>query len=196
MGENSEQAKSLLRRRMQTLRSALPADTIALRSAEVAARVLALSVVDAARDVVAYLPTDNEIDPAGVVHAARARGKRVYYPRVGGAGLEFVAPEAGGCRPGYRGILEPVDGEPLVPGREGVLFLVPGVAFDLRGVRLGRGGGHYDRALLSHGGATHLGLAYDFQVVQHLPEAAWDVRMHAIVTETRLVGCAEGWIGQ
>jgi len=71
-----------------------------------------------------------------------------------------------------------------------VLFLVPGVAFDARGVRLGRGIGWYDRALERHPRSIRVGLAYGFQVVSRLPEAPWDVRMHAIVTEAGLIDAA------
>jgi 5-formyltetrahydrofolate cyclo-ligase len=70
--------------------------------------------------------------------------------------------------------------------------VVPGVAFDLRGARLGRGRGWYDRALARYPAGTRLGLAYEFQVVPALPEAPWDVRMHALVTEARLIGEAAG----
>jgi 5-formyltetrahydrofolate cyclo-ligase len=71
-----------------------------------------------------------------------------------------------------------------------VVFLVPGVAFDARGVRLGRGVGWYDRALGRYPRGIRIGLAYEFQVVPSLPEAPWDVRMHAIVTEAGLIGAA------
>jgi 5,10-methenyltetrahydrofolate synthetase len=69
-----------------------------------------------------------------------------------------------------------------------VLFVVPGVAFDERGGRLGRGRAWYDRALARHPQGARVGLAYDFQLVPVLPQARWDIRMHAVVTERRLVG--------
>jgi 5-formyltetrahydrofolate cyclo-ligase len=63
------------------------------------------------------------------------------------------------------------------------LFLVPGIAFDMDGNRLGMGGGYFDR-LLSHASftATFTGLAYDFQVVTHLPSEAHDIPVHEVVT--------------
>lgn len=120
---------------------------------------------------------DNEVDAAGVTAAALQVGKRVYYP----------AAESEEFRAG---------GEPLPPDADGVLFLVPGVAFDSRGVRLGRGGGWYDRALARHPKGTRLGLGYEFQLVPELPEAPWDVRMHAIVTDARLVAVDAARTGQ
>src|SRR5206468_9474683 len=71
---------------------------------------------------------------------------------------------------------------------DGVLFVVPGVAFDRRGVRLGRGFGWYDRALAEHGRGARIGLGCDFQIVAELPEAPWDIRMHAVVSEARVIG--------
>ena len=82
---------------------------------------------------------------------------------------------------------EYLDGSPLSAGTEGVVFLVPGVAFDPRGVRLGRGAGCYDRALARHPTALRVGLAYEMQVVPSLPEATWDVPMDAVVTEARVL---------
>ena len=70
------------------------------------------------------------------------------------------------------------------------MFLVPGVAFTPCGVRLGRGVGWYDRALGRHPRGIRIGLAYGFQVVPRLPEAPWDVRMHAVVTESRSISAA------
>jgi 5-formyltetrahydrofolate cyclo-ligase len=78
-------------------------------------------------------------------------------------------------------------GAALDPTAEAVLFLVPGVAFDPRGVRLGRGDGWYDRAFARHPGGVRLGLAYEFQVLADLPEAPWDVRMHGVVTDARVI---------
>jgi 5-formyltetrahydrofolate cyclo-ligase len=196
MGENTEQAKDLLRRRIRVARGALSAETVAASSAAAAARILALPVFAAVGDVVAYVATDNEIDLDTVAAALRASGRRVYYPRLAREGLEFAQGHPGSFRPGHRGIPEPTGGELLPAGAEAVVFLVPGVAFDVRGGRLGRGRGHYDRALTRHAAATRIGVAHDFQVVPHLPEDPWDVRMHAIVTEARVLACAEGRIGQ
>ncbi len=69
---------------------------------------------------------------------------------------------------------------------------MPGVAFDVRGRRLGRGGGWYDRTLAPFDVAWRLGLAFDFQVVPALPAEPWDVGMHAIVTERRVLGTGSG----
>jgi 5-formyltetrahydrofolate cyclo-ligase len=138
--------------------------------------------------VVAYAPIENEVDPGAVVAAAVAAGKPVYYPRRTSDGLEFFHSGPEGLAPGWSAVPEPLDGAPLSPAAgEGVVFLVPGIAFDPRGVRLGRGAGCYDRSLARHSPAARIGLAYELQVVPALPEAAWDVRMDAVVTEARVL---------
>jgi 5-formyltetrahydrofolate cyclo-ligase len=126
-----------------------------------------------------------------VAHA-RDAGKTVYYPRTAEDGLVFVAPGGAGLAPGPYGVPEPTAGVALPRDQSGVLFLVPGVAFDARGARLGRGNGDYDRALTRHGDGTRIGLAYELQVAERLPESAWDVRMHAVVTDTRVIESESG----
>ncbi len=113
-------------------------------------------------------------DPMLIAETAGATGKSVYVPGPDRTRFEFVSTTSGA--PG------------LTAGSEDVLFVVPGVAFDERGGRLGRGDGWYDRALALHALHPRLGLAYEFQLVPTLPQATWDIRMHAVVTEERVVG--------
>jgi 5-formyltetrahydrofolate cyclo-ligase len=177
---------------MQDARLRLAASEVARCSAAACDAVLRLPSFAGARHLVAYAAIENEVDPVVIVERALEAGKAVYFPRDGGGRLEFVAAPAAALRARERQIPVPPDGPPLPPRTESVLFLVPGVAFDEIGGRLGRGRGWYDRALARHAGGLRVGLAYDFQVVPRLPEAAWDVRMHAVVTEARLVGDLSG----
>lgn len=196
MGDDLEQAKRRLRHRMTTARQGLTTAAAAGLSRSACARLVSLPAFGAAPHIVAYSPAGNEIDPGELVEAAQLAGQPVYYPRRTGTSLEFLRADQKTLRPGPGGILEPTNGEPLPESAAGVLFLVPGVAFDPRGVRLGRGAGCYDRALARFADARLLGLAYDFQVVPSLPEAPWDVRMHAVVTDARLLECADRSIGR
>ena len=189
MRENHEQAKRRLRRRLRAARSRLLAGAAAGLSVKVCARTVELPMFVAARYLVAYVPSENEVDPGPVAAAARAAGKAIYYPRVGQDRLEFLCPEPDEWVPGPGGIPEPAAGRPLGPDAVRLCFLVPGVAFDPRGARLGRGGGWYDRALAAHPGAARLGLAYEFQVVPAIPVGPADEAVHSIVTEARLIDC-------
>ena len=93
--------------------------------------------------------------------------------------------------PGIFDILIP-PGEDLLPSVAHTdLVLIPGVGFDRAGHRLGRGRGYYDRALRDLlAGALRVGLAYDYQIVSHIPIDEHDERVDYIVTEKRLIECA------
>ena len=180
MGETYAHEKNLVRRRVEAARSILPATEVARMSAAACARLLGMPVFAQARHVVIYAAMGNELDPAVIAARALANRKTVYHPRTNGDRPGFVV--AGGEGTGTSG----ADLRPRDP--EEVLFVVPGVAFDRRGVRLGRGFGWYDRALADYARSARIGLGYDFQIVDELPEAPWDIRMHAVVSEARVIG--------
>jgi 5-formyltetrahydrofolate cyclo-ligase len=186
MGQQDDEERSRLRARLRAERERLPRHTAARLAAQACARVLQLPCYGPAAAVVAYAAAGNELDPAPVVAAAIAAGKPVYFPRRMGDRLEFLRATPDSLRPAAHGLLEPRGGEPLPEGAAGVVFIVPGVGFDERGVRLGRGAGCFDRALPRFAGAVRIGLAYEFQVLPFLPEAPWDVRMDTVVTEARV----------
>jgi len=187
MGDTYDQDKRLIRGRLQASRSQLSAGEVARLSARACARLLASPIFARARHLAAYAAADNELDPALLIEAALAAGKNVYLPVTSRERFEFVTVPA--ARPGPEAGLPP-GGPCLPPEVDDVVFLVPGVAFDARGVRLGRGVGWYDRALGRHPRGIRIGLAYEFQVVPSLPEAPWDVRMHAIITEAGVIDAA------
>jgi 5-formyltetrahydrofolate cyclo-ligase len=100
---------------------------------------------------------------------------------------------------GAFGIREPRGDLPAVGQEErcseGVLWLVPGVAFDAAGHRLGRGRGYYDRLLAGVRGPC-VGVAWEWQVIGHVPASAHDVPMGWIVTDTRTIACGSGAASQ
>ena len=143
-----------------------------------------------------YSPMLNEVQTELLARRCLADGKRLSYPRVKGAGLEFVAVSGlGDLAPGSYGIPEPT-GEHLVPYPELELLVVPGVAFDLSGHRLGYGKGYYDRALALCGPVLErVGFAYEFQVVAQLPADPHDCRLTRLVTEQRILHFSPGGEG-
>jgi 5-formyltetrahydrofolate cyclo-ligase len=116
-------------------------------------------------------------------------GKVRLLPRIRNEEIEFVAVESWAeLRPGFFGVLEPPDGHlPVEPGA-GDVAVVPGVAFDERGQRLGRGRGYYDRAFSGERGALPrlIGAGYEAQIVPAVPHDSRDRSMDAIVTERGL----------
>ena len=186
MGQQDDEERSRLRAVLRAQRARLPQELAASLATQACARVLEIPCYATARGVVAYAAAGNEIDPSPLVAAAVRAGKGVYYPRRVGDGLEFLLATPDTLRPTAQGLLEPVAGEPLAGSAAGIVFIVPGLGFDERGVRLGRGAGCFDRALPRFAGAIRVGLAYEFQVLPLLPEAPWDVRMDSVVTDARV----------
>lgn len=92
-------------------------------------------------------------------------------------------------KPGAYGILEPTEEkQQLMPITILDLIIVPGVAFDTRGNRIGQGGGYYDW-LLNQSNATSIALAFDFQIIPSIPTEAHDQRVDYIITENQVIDC-------
>lgn len=140
-----------------------------------------------------FAAVGDEIDPAALEAAALDAGWETAFPRVAGDGpLAFHRARYADLAPGYRGIPEPGADRPLA--RPDVL-LVPLVAADLSGNRLGQGGGHYDRtlaALRTQGPLLAIGLAWDMQIVETLPAQPWDQPLDALATPTAFHLVAHG----
>ena len=152
-----------------------------------AAQLLTAPEVLHAGCVALYAALPDELPTRAAFESLRRRGRACCFPRVSGDGrLAFHAVATWeDLAPGRFGVLEPPErAEPVAPGA-GDLVLVPGVAFDAQGHRLGRGGGHYDAAFPPGAAAPPLlfGVGYELQVVESLPHGSRDRRMDAIVTE-------------
>lgn len=146
-------------------------------------RLAALPEVHRARVVLLYAAMRDELDPAGLLPILAERGVRSVFPRVRGDGLELAAAsDPRSLRPGYRGIREPV-GPAFDPELVDVA-VVPGVAFDVTGGRIGQGGGHYDRLLpqLSER-SLRIGACFACQVVPRVPRGGHDALVDVVVTE-------------
>jgi 5-formyltetrahydrofolate cyclo-ligase len=182
------QRKATLRRLVLARRAALgPAERIAAAGA-VADALLALPEVRAAPVVLGFVPFGTEIPLEPALERVLASGKRLLVPYVDGERLRAAAVASlEELAPGFRGIREPVRRTPVDPGEAGVV-LVPGVAFDATGRRLGYGGGFYDAFLAALGrGAPRVGVCFDVQVVEEVPAGPGDERVDVVVTERRVI---------
>jgi 5-formyltetrahydrofolate cyclo-ligase len=167
----------------------LSRDALTEGSRQVQAHAAELPEFGAARVVCSYIALEWEPGTAWLIDRARRDGKKICVPAL----------QAG--RDGY-GLSAMTEGDRLVAGPHGVpqpetiewvhledvdLMVVPGVAFDEQCRRLGRGGGHYDRLAGAPGGEKvfKVGLAFDWQIVERVPVGERDVRMDAVVTETK-----------
>lgn len=114
-----------------------------------------------------------------------ASRKRFYLPRVNGVNLEILPYESTRLELGSFHIEEPT-GDDVVDPDEIELIIVPAVAYDRRGNRLGRGKGFYDR-LLQSTKATKIGVGYDFQLLDELPTEEHDVPMDFVITQSTVI---------
>ncbi len=183
--------KRALRERLIAVRAGLPPAAREAASRAIAERLANLPAWRSARTVALHAPLGAEVDTAEIVRLAEGAGKRIAWPRIASPGpaLEFVLCAAGELVPGPARALEPPRAAPPLPLDAIDLFVVPGVAFDARGGRLGRGRGHYDATLgLLRPGAARVGLAFDEQVVDQVPTEPHDVPLNAVVTGSRVLG--------
>jgi 5-formyltetrahydrofolate cyclo-ligase len=134
--------------------------------------------------VVLYAARACEVDASAIELAATAANVPTYYPRVEAGGLTFRRARLDQLVPGRFGVLEPLeDAERLDAAARRVVVVVPGLAFDRQGNRLGTGQGYYDRALPSLEDARRIGLTLEALLVGAIPVDPWDVPMHAIASE-------------
>jgi 5-formyltetrahydrofolate cyclo-ligase len=156
----------------------------------ISARVQALPSYVAARFVLVTLPFASEWDTRPLAQAALDAGKTLVVPRVNNATrmleLHAIDDIAGNVTRGFRGIPEPLPARPKIAATQIDWVLVPGVAFSADGRRLGYGGGYYDRLMATLLPATpRIAGAFDAQIAERIPAAPHDLRVDAIITESR-----------
>ncbi len=137
-----------------------------------------------AHSVLLFTPMETEPDIRPVIEAACREGKVTALPRYVPERKDYVARgirDLGELQPGFYGLLEPSNDCPIVPLMQLDFVLVPGVAFDVEGRRLGRGKGFYDR-LLARVAGHKCGAAFDWQVVPEVPWEPHDVVLDSLLT--------------
>lgn len=192
MSDTRQSIKYEIRERMRALRQSLTPENVLQASEAVRRHLSSLRLADEAAVVCIYASTGKEIGTLGIMQDLLHRGKSVCVPDWegwhGGAGLRLLRiDDTAELLTEGRIVPQPgvVDGR-QVPVEDVDLFLVPGLAFDSTGTRLGMGGGYFDRLLSGAApGATLTGLAHDFQFVSRLPQEAHDVPMTLVLYPTR-----------
>ncbi|MDH3411165.1 MAG: 5-formyltetrahydrofolate cyclo-ligase [Gammaproteobacteria bacterium] len=190
--------RSALRRSMRAQRRALDPGEHDLRSESLCRRLSIAPIFMRVRRFAAYLSNDGEPDLSLLLARAALMGKRAYLPALHGKGLWFLPFSSNTAMVKNRfGIAEPSchPDERLKPYALD-LVLVPLVAFDSSGSRLGMGGGFYDRsfAYLNYRSRWRrprlIGVAFDFQRAASIPSRPWDVPLDGVVTERGLIEAA------
>lgn len=185
--------KSEIRAQVRSRRRELDTAWIAEHSRPIQRAVIELPEFGDAATVGCYVAMRGEVETGTILQACRERGKRVCVPamreQTGQYALAVMQADTPVVRrPG--GVPEPLGGGWVGLAKVDVI-VVPGVAFDGDGGRLGRGGGHYDRILAGRAEAAAppllVGLGFEFQIVGCVPTAAHDVRLDLVLTEDRVL---------
>jgi 5-formyltetrahydrofolate cyclo-ligase len=186
----TREQKAELRHHYRAALAAEPADRLREQSARVCEHLRAAPCWQSARTILLFAPLPSEVDVWPLVPEALAARKTVALPRRLDSGDEYgaaaISSPATDCRPGAFGIQEPRPDLPAVPLNRLDLVLVPGLAFDRGGRRLGRGKGFYDR-LLARVSGIRCGVAFEFQVAGEIPAEPHDVSLDCIVTPAQWV---------
>ncbi len=188
-------AKRAMRARILSAREQLTVAASAQASRAICTALAARPDFQRAHAVLLTLAFGSEWDTTPLVDAALGQSKTVALPRVNPAtrtlDLCAVADVLRDVAPGYRGIREPLLHCPLVDPAAIDWVLVPGLAFDLEGRRLGYGGGFYDRLLPTLApGVPRVAAAFEVQIVDRVPASRHDLAVDAIVTELRTLSPA------
>jgi len=195
-GPSLREAKMALRRQILAVRDALDPEVRAAAARAITRGLLALPTFPSARTVLLTVAFRTEWDTLPLVAAALSAGKVVAVPRVnpGSRMLELhrVTDPAAEIAPGFQGIPEPRPECAPVAAEAIDWVLVPGVAFDRAGRRLGYGGGYYDRLLpLLRPTVARVAGAYELQLVDRIPAAPHDLAVDVIVTESRTIAARQ-----
>ncbi len=196
MNNESPNPRHQLRQHFRAQRRALDGKTQHSASVALATRLAKQPFYRRATSIAAYLPNDGEISPIPLLHAAQRSGKRIYLPLLNGQALQFVRYRPG-LTPLYHnrlGILEPYPRTSnLIPPECLDLVLLPLVAFDVDGNRLGMGGGFYDRTFAFKKNRPQgtrpllVGTAHQLQkFAGSLAVNQWDIPLDAIATNRAL----------
>lgn len=182
--------KKEIRKTILSLRNAVPREKIETMSDYICRRFIALDKVRSCSSLMIFLSFGSEVDTDYIIRWAWKHKKRVMAPLCKPETKElavFAIATFDDVEPGYYGIREPKRAllQPVAK-KEIDLVVVPAVAFDRRGYRVGYGGGYYDR-FLADMGAPRIGLAFSCQIIPEAPINQYDHAVDGIVTETEYI---------
>lgn len=173
--------KTALRRYIREQKRAMTAQLIEEKSRRLGELFANSAAYRQANTIYGYLPYNQEVRTVPMLERALAEGKRVAVPKVYGEQMRFIyMTDLSRVAKGYAGIPEPVADEPVAEDPT-ALVLMPGLAFDPQGHRIGYGGGFYDRFLAQEPTHPTLALCYDFQVLPSLETERFDIPVDTVL---------------
>ena len=173
--------KQELRRAIRERKRAMTEEEIVERSNALAEKFYNSPAYQAASTIYGYLPYNQEVRTVPMLQRALDEGKRVAVPKVYGEEMRFIYLEdLTQVSKGYAGIPEPIADAPVAEDQR-ALVLMPGLAFDPQGHRIGYGGGFYDRFLAKEPHHPTLALCYEFQMQSHLDTEEFDIPVDTVL---------------
>ena len=173
--------KKELRNKIREQKRAMTPQQIESASQKLVELFLATEQYRQAKTIYGYLPYNQEVRTVPLLEQALADGKKVAVPKIYGDEMRFIyLPDLNQVEKGYSGIPEPIEDGPLGDDPT-ALVLMPGMAFDEEGHRIGYGGGFYDKFLANEPDHPTIALCYDFQIVKELPTEDFDIPVDLVL---------------
>lgn len=173
--------KQALRKSIREQKRRMTEEEIRTRSEKLGQLFIASDAYRNAKTIYGYLPYNQEVRTVPMLEQAISDGKKVAVPKVYGDDMKFIyLQDLTHVEKGYAGIPEPISDEPVADD-EYALVLMPGLAFDPEGHRVGYGGGFYDKFLSLEPTHPTLALCYDFQVLPNLETEEFDIPVDIVL---------------
>lgn len=184
---NIRDLKDFFRKKYKAARSEMSAEEKAVKDEKVCRNLFLTNAFERAEQVLLYSATQIEIETAGIFEQAMRDGKRVLYPRCMDKGrmTYHYIDDLSQLRPSAFNILEPISSAPEYKSSNSDICIVPALAYDVEGYRMGYGGGFYDRFLTAFRG-TRIGICYADNIEKKLPRGRFDVRVDILITDDGL----------
>lgn len=182
----TDKFKIALRNTIKQVRSKISVSYLTTSSSQICTRIRSLETYRQAKSIALYFPINGEIDLTPLWNTAPLHGKFCYFPAINeNLTLSFLpATPATAFKKNRYGIPEPdVSFDLAMPAEEIDLIIVPLVAFDMRCTRIGMGSGYYDRTLANKKRGSVFGVAFQFQQVDFIDPAPWDIPLDAVITQ-------------
>lgn len=173
--------KQVLRKQIREQKRAMTEEQIVEKSEKLATLFAASQAYKDAKTIYGYLPYNQEVRTVSMLQRALDEGKKVAVPKCYGDEMRFIyLDDLSKVEKGYCGIPEPIADEPIADDKT-ALVLMPGLAFDPQGHRMGYGGGFYDKFLAAEPNHPTLALCYDFQMLPHLETEDHDIPVDTVL---------------
>ena len=173
--------KKELRRSIREQKRAMTEEQIVTASEKLGQLFAATEVYQKAETIYGYLPYNQEVRTVPMLQKALDDGKKVAVPKVFGEEMKFIyLDDLTAVEKGYAGIPEPVADGPVADDKE-ALVLMPGLAFDPQGHRIGYGGGFYDKFLAAEPNHPTVALCYAFQMLPRLETEEFDIPVDCVL---------------